>query len=210
MWSGTFFLRMRMPEQVPCHKRSSSAAGRGQRITVVEMKKKKKRGRSLGERYPASEPCRCDICKSYCLRPGWWTVQEAFRAMDAGYGNRMMLEIAPDMTFGVLSPAFGGCEGKLALQEYARNGCGFLKNGLCELHGTGHEPLECLYCHHLRKGLGQQCHADLEKDWQTAAGRALVKRWLEQVLRKGNGEPGRPKHGASLSPAAGPPPPYSP
>lgn len=150
--------------------------------------KRRKKGRSLEERYPASEPCNCEICRSYCLRPGWWTVEEASQAIQAGYGSRMMLEIAPEMTFDVLSPAFEGCGGKYALQEYARNGCGFLKNGLCELHGTGYEPLECLYCHHLRKGLGLQCHEALEKDWQTPAGQALVKRWLEQILRDGGGE----------------------
>ncbi len=94
-----------------------------------------------------------------------------------------MLEISPEMTFGVLSPAFKGCEGNYALQEYANNGCNFLRNGLCELHGTGFEPLECLYCHHLRKGLGQKCHADIEKDWRTPAGQALIRNWIEQTIK---------------------------
>jgi hypothetical protein len=93
-----------------------------------------------------------------------------------------MLEIAPEMTFGVLSPAFKGCEGSYALQVYAKNGCNFLHNGLCELHGTGYEPLECLYCHHLRKGLGQKCHEAIEADWNTPAGQTLVKMWIEQTL----------------------------
>jgi hypothetical protein len=115
------------------------------------------------------------------MRPGWWTVEEAKQAIDAGYGNRMMLEVSPERTFGVLSPAFSGCEGTFAIQEYVVNGCNFYKNGLCALHGTGHEPLECLYCHHLRKGLGQKCHTDLEKDWRTPAGQALVRRWLANV-----------------------------
>jgi hypothetical protein len=119
------------------------------------------------------------------MRPGWWSVEEARHAMQAGYGSRMMLEISPDRTFGVLSPAFRGCEGNYALQEYADNGCTFLKNGLCELHETDCEPLECLYCHHLRKGLGQKCHADIEKDWQTPTGQALVKKWIEQILLPG-------------------------
>lgn len=90
----------------------------------------------------------------------------------------MMLEIAPEGTFGVLAPAFAGCEGGVALRECARNGCNFLRNGLCELHGTGLEPLECQYCHHLRKGLGLRCHADLEWDWRTPDGQALVYRWM--------------------------------
>lgn len=65
-----------------------------------------------------------------------------------------MLEIAPELTFGVLSPAFRGCEGGIALQQYAQNGCCFLSDSLCELHGTGFMPLECRFCHHLRAGLG--------------------------------------------------------
>ena len=43
----------------------------------------------------------------------------------------MMLEIAPEMTFGVLSRIWG-CECNFTLQIYA-NGCNFLHNGLCEL-----------------------------------------------------------------------------
>ena len=147
--------------------------------------KRKNKHNTLKERYPPSAPCSCEICRSYCIRPGWWTVEEAARAIRAGYGKRMMLEIAPEMTFGVLSPALKGCEGNYALQECAGNGCNFLAGGLCELHGTGCEPLECLYCHHLRKGLGRKCHADIEKDWQTPAGHSLVQSWIDQVLRAG-------------------------
>ncbi|OQB21745.1 MAG: hypothetical protein BWY11_02163 [Firmicutes bacterium ADurb.Bin182] len=151
-------------------------------MLAVSTMKGKKKFRSLKESYPPSEPCSCEICRSYCARPGWWTVKEASQALKAGYGRRMMLEISPEMTFGVLSPAFRGCEGNFALQEYANSGCNFLKDGLCELHGTGYEPLECRYCHHLRKGLGQKCHADIEKDWRTPAGQALVKNWIENCL----------------------------
>lgn len=158
-------------------------------IAVSTMKRKKKH-RPLKERYPPSEPCSCEICKSYCIRPGWWTVEEAAQAIKAGYGPRMMLEISPEMTFGVLSPAFKGCEGNYALQKYANNGCNFLRDSLCELHGTGCEPLECLYCHHLRKGLGRKCHAAIEKDWQSTAGQALIHNWIKRISKDGrNGSP---------------------
>jgi hypothetical protein len=40
---------------------------------------RKKKHRSLREEYPPSEPCSCEICKSYCVRPGWWTVEEAIK-----------------------------------------------------------------------------------------------------------------------------------
>lgn len=144
------------------------------------MKKKRTTYKSLYEIYPSSEPCSCDICLGYCRRPGWWTVEEAVRAMQAGYANRMMLEISPEMTFGVLSPAFNGCGGGFALNIYAHRGCNFLKNNLCELHDTGLLPLECRFCHHERSGLGKKCHLDLERDWNTVMGQEQVIKWAKQ------------------------------
>ena len=139
----------------------------------------------LPRRLIPSPPCACEVCRSYCKRPGWWTVAEAGRAIEAGYATRMMLEMSPDLTFGVLSPAFRGCEKKFAYNEYASKGCTFLVDEKCELHGTGHQPLECRYCHHERLGMGPRCHADIEKDWNTPAGRALVVKWSKAVGFRG-------------------------
>jgi hypothetical protein len=58
--------------------------------------------KTLLEKYFPSEPCSCEICLGYCARPGWWTVEQA-AAIEAGFDNRIMLEIAPELTFGVLS-----------------------------------------------------------------------------------------------------------
>ena len=132
---------------------------------------------TLDKKYPPSEPCDCDICRRFCRRPGWWSVAEAEKAFAAGYGPRRMLEMAADLRFGVLSPAFRGCEGTFAFSEFSVFGCNFLSGGLCELHGTDYQPLECRFCHHLRAGQGAVCHLDLEKDWDTAAGQSLVRRW---------------------------------
>ena len=139
------------------------------------------RKKSLEEKFPPSRPCSCKICLDYCIRPGWWTVLEAARVIDAGYGKRMMLEMSPEMTFGVLSPAFKGCESKFALNIYKDNGCNFLKKNRCELFGTGLQPLECRFCHHDRKGLGQKCHSAIEDDWNTPAGQSLVARWTTLI-----------------------------
>ena len=117
------------------------------------------------------------MCVQYCSRPGWWTVEEAARAVDAGYANRMMLEMSPDRSYGVLAPAFKGNEVAFALNVFANQGCTFLQDNRCELFGTGLQPLECRYCHHDRAGLGLQCHADVGEDWDTPGGRALVVRW---------------------------------
>ncbi len=129
----------------------------------------------IERRFPPSEPCACEVCLQYCQRPGWWSVQEAARAIEAGLAGRMMLEMSPDLTFGVLSPAFPGCEESFV--NYGLRGCTFLHHNHCQLFGTGLQPLECRYCHHNRRGQGKQCHAALEADWHTAAGIGLVVRW---------------------------------
>jgi hypothetical protein len=141
------------------------------------MRRAMKRKRTLAARYPPSEPCSCEICVAYCRRPGWWTVEEAARAIEAGYGHRMMLEMAPEMTFGVLSPAFRGCEGALAENADAPRGCTFLRDQRCELHGTGFQPLECRFCHHDRPGLGPRCHAAIEQGWRVPPARTLITDW---------------------------------
>jgi hypothetical protein len=135
----------------------------------------------LKEKYPPSEPCSCEICKNFCLRPGWWTVEEADKAIQAGYAGRMMLEISPERDFGVLSPAFKGNESNYALQVFSKNGCSFYNNELCDLFGTGLQPLECRFCHHDRKGLGIKCHQDLEKEWKTNEAKRLIVKWGNMI-----------------------------
>jgi hypothetical protein len=115
------------------------------------------------------------------MRPGWWTVAEAEKAIHHGLVFRMMLEISPEYDFGVLSPAFKGNESNYALQLFSNNGCTFLNDGLCELFGTGLQPLECRFCHHDRKGLGLSCHMDIEKDWNTKIGKYLIVKWGNSI-----------------------------
>jgi hypothetical protein len=137
--------------------------------------------RNLFRQFPPSPTCSCDICMFFCHRPGWWTVGQAEKVIQAGWARRMMLEISPDNAFGVLAPAFKGNEGYYALQVFRRKGCTFFHDRHCEIYNTGFLPLECAYCHHERKGLGPACHAALEKDWRTPWGQALVVRWSEIV-----------------------------
>ena len=140
-----------------------------------------KKPKSLADKYPPSQPCTCAVCVSYCARPGWWTVDEARRALEAGYASRMMLEMSPDNSFGVLSPAFKGNELEFAQERFKSGGCTFLIHERCELFGTGHTPLECRFCHHDRPGQGPRCHADIEKEWNTPSGKALVVIWSRQT-----------------------------
>jgi len=137
--------------------------------------------KELIKRYPASTNCTCNMCKSFCIRSGWWSVQQARIAIRNGYAHRMMMEISPEFTFAVLSPAFLCNENMIALQKYSGNGCCFLHNGLCELHDIESLPLECAFCNHDRIEEGQQCHGDLEKDWNTSRGQALTMRWCDKL-----------------------------
>lgn len=139
------------------------------------------RGRRLQDAYPPSEPCACEICLQYCVRPGWWTPDEAGEVLRTAYAQRIMLEVSPERTFGVLSPAFRGCEKNFATQECAANGCNFLKDGRCELHGTGYQPLECRFCHHDRVGQGLECHSAIEAEWNTPKGKNIVNKWIQLV-----------------------------
>lgn len=135
----------------------------------------------LNKIFPPSEPCSCDICISYCARPGWWTIDEAIKIIESDYANRCMLEVSPEFTFGVISPAFRGAECNFGLQEYSENKCTFLKDELCELFETGFQPIECRYCHHSRVGLGEKCHYALEMEWNTFRGQKTVEKWIEKV-----------------------------
>ena len=135
----------------------------------------------LIELFPPSEPCQCEVCRSYCARPGWWTVKEFESVLLTPFYKRVMLEVAPEMTFGVLSPAFNGCENHFALQQFSKNKCCFFKNGLCELAEVQLMPLECRYCHHDRKGKGLDCHNAIEKEWHSAEGASLIESWMEKI-----------------------------
>jgi hypothetical protein len=141
--------------------------------------------KKLNKLFPPSESCTCDICKSYCARPGWWTVDEAIKAIDSGFTERFMLEVSPEHTFAVISPAFKGAESNFALQEFSQNGCTFFKDDLCELFDTGLVSLECRFCHHDRIGMGQKCHDALEKEWNTYKGQQAVEKWMKKVDFKG-------------------------
>jgi hypothetical protein len=91
----------------------------------------------------------------------------------------MMLELAPDRSFGVLSPAFKGNEGLFALDIFSDRGCTFYANERCELFNSGVQPLECRFCHHSRKGRGLKCHLDIESQWRSREGQAVVERWTK-------------------------------
>ncbi len=143
----------------------------------ISMKIRMSSRNSLNELFPASPSCSCEICRGYCRRPGWWTVSEAALAIRKGLSHRMMLEISPEVSFGVLSPAFRGCEMQMASNAFKNAGCTFFHEDGCELYQSGLMPLECRFCHHERIGRGQTCHTAIENDWNSTDGRKLVVEW---------------------------------
>ena len=128
--------------------------------------------------FPPSEPCTCDICQFFCMRPGWWLVEEAHEAIKNEYANRMMLEFSTDLSFAVLSPAFKGNEAYFALQYFSKTGCTFFSENRCTIFLSKYQPIECRFCHHDRLGLGPQCHLKIAQDWNSSKGKRLVKHWL--------------------------------
>ncbi len=132
----------------------------------------------LYHRFPPSEGCACPTCISFCRRPGWPLVEEAHLAIDAGLAPRLMLEFSPDLSFGILAPAFSQNEGMFALSCFSNNFCTFFDKGSCALFGLVYRPLECRFCHHERIGQGNACHLALAHEWNTSKGKRLVQRWL--------------------------------
>lgn len=135
----------------------------------------------LYAKYPPSQSCCCPVCLSYCKRPGWPLVEEARLAVEAGLANRLMLEFSPDLSYGILEPAFKGNEGYFALALYASQGCTFLEDmGQCSIFSQPYRPLECRFCHHERIGRGIHCHQAIAHEWNSSKGKRLVHYWLQE------------------------------
>ncbi len=129
---------------------------------------------------PPSAACCYEVHKN-AHRTGWWAVEEAKKAIEAGLSPRMMLEVSPDLSYGVLSPAYRSCEGNVSLSSCRKNGCTFCADGLCRLYNTGLQPLECRFGHHPSADIASNCHQTIERDWRTSKGQALVQAWTNEV-----------------------------
>lgn len=141
-----------------------------------------------------SEPCDCPACRSMCRRPCWPIPSEVRALIDAGYGNRLMLdywvgdfsgEYLRDNTY-IICPANPGHEGSTA-PDYGfslflsplHTGCVFQKSGLCELHERKLKPAEGRAAHHAV--YQPELHKDVARHWDTDEGRAVVALWCVSV-----------------------------
>lgn len=122
-----------------------------------------------------------------CRTPGWMTVDEAERAINAGLAGDLM-EDYWDGRSGVvyvLCPANWGLRGKRAsLPDAIFGPCVMLDQatGLCNLHQSDHKPIECrtAWCDGRRDERYRPRKA-IKKEWDSDRGRSLVSRWQTLV-----------------------------
>lgn len=148
------------------------------------------------------ESCTCSQCVSCCeFYPGWFTPEEAQKAIDAGHGDKLMVDWFTDYSkdscpdIEALIPASVGYAGGYApdapsgfmamFSGWSGPGrCVFLKNRRCSLHKTDFKPLECrssLSCKDSdEEMLNNPRKQNIYKLWDTPEGRALVKKWKEE------------------------------
>jgi Fe-S-cluster containining protein len=124
--------------------------------------------------------CSCKRCKEECRRcPGWFTPEEAVKAIEAGYAPRMsavvQLHHKTLRPITALAPSVIGSEGK---RYYHRAGrCTFLNHlDRCEIHRSGFKPVECR--------LGFSCRPSTNPNelemfamWDTPEGKSAVEKW---------------------------------
>jgi hypothetical protein len=154
--------------------------------------------------------CTCDECVALCVRsPGWMTPAEAGRAIDAGLARSLMRDwLEPSKTLGnrlrifVLAPAVIGHAGRDAPEmrlidllealcgggSWSKGRCGFLSaEGRCGIHDSGFKPVQCrsiVGCVPMSDAESGPGNYDIARMWNTAAGRAVLRRWYEAVDAK--------------------------
>lgn len=142
------------------------------------MARKPRSQEELLSRQPPA--CTCQVCSDNCCLPCWGTPADIRKLIDAGYGDRLALEIwrsKPLLEF--LTPALKGSEGKrAAMRQWSREGCTFWIDRLCAVHDEGLKPTEGRMTHHhpmykikynIREWIAEQ--------WDTDEARELVRAW---------------------------------
>jgi len=138
--------------------------------------------------------CSCDTCKSMCDRPCWPAPSEAEALIEAGYGDKLMLdhwvgspqdnpaeEYCGDTR--ILAPACKGYEGRRA-PFWPEGGCAFQnENNLCALHNKGLKPIEGRLANCGSDGgkTPDDLHREVAKLWDNPEAQRLVTRWDDMV-----------------------------
>lgn len=146
--------------------------------------------KQIRKKWPATLPCSCDRCVSYCQRPGWFlpdeirslaahlglTVKELFdQYLVVDWWGGTGKEGIPEGTdIGILSPGKPHEHGQLASLGFGVHpaDCIFLKEGKCSIHAV--KPQECRNARHdVEPAKGQ--HVAIAKAWQREEGRELLR-----------------------------------
>lgn len=162
-------------------------------------------------------PCQCPKCVKLCTRnPGWFTPDEAVRAIATGLADQLMLDwLEPDSSYNitekiwVLSPASQNCWGEWHSGRKApewtdmhddgghllfggsvwKGPCIFLHANLCRIHNTDFKPIECRSGRLCVDGNSDDTeHIEVGKLWNTDAARAIVADWKQKVNYDGDGK----------------------
>lgn len=140
-------------------------------------------------KFPDAEHCSCKKCQSKCSRPCWPLPEEAQAIIDAGFGDRLMIDYWAKVTgkdTELLCPALVGYEGEFA-PWWTRGMCTFYDTaGLCVLHDLGLKPVEARVAPHSQfeyhKNKDHQynfnsLHEMVSKTWENKEARKIIKQW---------------------------------
>jgi hypothetical protein len=129
--------------------------------------------------------CDCEKCRSMCKSPCCGTIEDIQKLIDAGYGDRLMVDDWPGDT-DLIKPAMKGSEGHRAPWETTtEEGCTFWKDGKCELHNLGLKPTQGKLAHHdnkLHQVLGIE---DLIRDsWEDDNAKEFIEKWKKEFMKE--------------------------
>lgn len=137
------------------------------------------------------ESCTCPKCKSACkTRPCWPTPSDAQKLIDAGYGDKLMLEWwrgeieeEEDRDIYFLCPALGGFEEQQApYYPIGHKPCVFFnKDELCDLHNENLKPTQGRETIHSQpESEADAIVAKAARSWDTPEGKALIEVWCKE------------------------------
>lgn len=135
----------------------------------------------------SAQSCTCpecvEMCRTYPCMP---TVIEAYRLIQAGYSDRLMLKAWPaphDATLIILGlcPAIVGLEKSVGPLKTHQGPCTFLKNDRCEIHNLGLKPAEGRFATHATSSEQEgKFMVHIMKTWATIDGVNLLMEWERQ------------------------------
>jgi hypothetical protein len=119
-----------------------------------------------------------------CQAPCCGTPAEINALIEAGYGDRLMLDDWPGDE-DMMKPALKGHERQKApWATKTEEGCTFWKEGKCELHDTGLKPMHARLAHHDNTDDDwRDICAELKKTWQGEEAEICITNWREKYYK---------------------------